>query len=409
MPTAGRIDRHALPTVIALVICMFIIPIGCRTLDVTEHWREPNWSFSRRVANIAVLRPIAPKSARESALIDAAKPLIWSAEMLSLSLPKETPGAEDCVDALREAISSYLETSGLHAIDFTDTDRALADQSELMAVGADYILHTTISKWGRGYFILQSWVRVELQCQLVRAADGVVVWDGAVETTRATGILQMAKAAGSVLYSTPVAGIPYAPISAVTGPLSRMRGTVYYDLLRDSARNLTNHICPNLLEPCGCDLCKHGKGSGLLAKLFSGSGEDTNNSETLAIQALVVGSEDSVTKKKVIFFEGDRVEVIALAPKDANVSFDFGNHHRAIPMVRGGAVDRAEYRDYALFRGIHVIDQNDTEELRPVSDELFIRVYAALTNRVGPPIEHLIEPILVRRGTSPPLGDNLKK
>lgn len=386
----GQSNRPQLSPVAIFIILIFAMACpSCLTLNIKDRWREKTWNFSRRIANIAVLKPEVRGNARESALLQVARPLIWTAEMLSLSFPpRGTPVAVECTDALRQAIGSHLETSGMHVINYDDTDEAVASGRDLVEVGADYLLHVTIENWSRGYLVVQSWVRIRISCQLVRLADGVVVWDGDIETTRATGLLQIGKTAWSLFYSTPVAGIPYAPISALTGPLARIRGTVYYDLLRDSARNLTNHMCPNVLEPCQCDRCSKDQSTNAFFTLLKRRRDVQQDTEAATrqnfVQAVVVGRDDSLTGLPVKFRVGDRFEVLAIAPRDAIVSFDAGNHHRGMPMVRRGFIEREGYNNLALFHGVHDVDSDDFEDISPGSAGLEIRVYAVSETQLHP-------------------------
>ncbi|MBI3820475.1 MAG: hypothetical protein HY286_17430 [Planctomycetes bacterium] len=385
--------------VVLWILCICFASTACRTIDIHETWREQNWSFSRRVANIAILNPTVSDSAHESPLLYAARPFIWISELISFRLPGLTPTAETCVAPLRSALSSYFETAGLHAIDTTDVDGARETDRDLREVGADYALHTTIAKWSRGYFIIQSWVRIQLECQLVRLADGVVVWDGVIETTRAKGLLQLASPGLKFVVPIPPTAGPYLSLSALTGPLAMIRGSVYYELLRDAARNLTRHICPGVIERCTCNLCHGTEGQDIVSVLLdtlAAGKPDPGLRQNYIIQAIVAGSKDD-KNERVVYRAGDRVDVLAIAPMRAMVSFDFGSYHRGIPMICRGEIDREGYKNYGLFQGLHIIDPTDIRELPDGTNEIALRIDAVIANSPAEISTFSLDPIAIVR------------
>ncbi|MFN0204715.1 MAG: hypothetical protein ACKVS6_00185 [Planctomycetota bacterium] len=345
------------------VILLFGASIGCRNLEIQERWREPGWAFSRRLQNVAVLEPVVAPYVGESPLMYAVLPFSYVTQLLTLRWPERAEAPFELIDSLRITLASHLESLGLHSIEISDVNDAVANQRHLMEVGADYALHTRIIKWERGYLILGSWIRIVIDCQLVRLNDGAVVWDGTVESTRQAGIIQLGSMAWSLAASAPVAGVPVGQISALTGPLARLRGGVYREIIRDLARLLALHISPSVLEPCRCNLCedateKREEEAEERAEqmLEEGAIAHINNpvrGDSPVVQAVVSGGNGRP------FHPGDIIEVFAVAPAHAVVSFDLGKLYFNIPMLLQGRVTRDGRTDLGLFRGSYVIEERD--------------------------------------------------
>lgn len=367
---AGIVRRSA---ALVFIILMIGASLGCRNLDIQERWREPGWGFSRRVQNVAVLQPVVAPHVGESPLLYAVLPFSYVTQLVSVRWPERAEAPHELLDSLRNTLSSHLESLGLHSIENSDVNEAVENHRHLMEVGADYALHTRIIKWERGYIILGSWVRIVIECQFVRLSDGAVVWDGTVESTRQAGIIQLGSMAWSATFSAPVAGVPLGQISALTGPLARLRGSAYREIVRDLARLLALHISPTALEPCRCNLCedttemREEQAEERAEQMFK-DGLITNINDPVSpdspvVQAVVSGGVERP------FHPGDIIEVFAVAPAHAIVSFDLGKLHINIPMLLQGRVTRDARTDLGLFRGSFVIESDDVRA-SPVAIEV---------------------------------------
>lgn len=337
---------------VAAALLLFVASAACRNLQIEERWREPRWSFARRLQNIVILEPQVAPTAHESPLLYLVLPLSYAAQLLTIRLPQRAQDASELVSELRATIASHMESGGLHAIDLKDVDEAYQNHWPMVQVGGDYLLHTRIVKWERGYIVLGSWVRVVIESQLVRLSDGAVVWDGTVESTRQAGLLQLGSQLYSLTFSAPVAGAPVGQVSALTGPLARLRGGAYREIVRDIARLLSLHLAPAPIELCPCTLCADAR-AGQLAKLEAHGGALPVPGGSPVLQAVVAGGTVAP------FVPGDVIEVIAVAPEDAIVSFDVGSLKTNIPMVAQGRVVRPEQEGLALFRGRYVVAASD--------------------------------------------------
>ena len=92
---------------------------------------------------------------------------------------------------------------------------ALADQ-----LGADLLLRGTVTNWGKGYALVQSWVKAELQLELVDPTSGEVIWSQKKKNTRQAGILKVP--AGYKAFATaPISGMKTSHLERVASHLSR--------------------------------------------------------------------------------------------------------------------------------------------------------------------------------------------
>lgn len=333
---------------------------GCRNLEIIEYSRERDWAFSRRIENVAVLEPGVGDSARESILLYPVAPLAYAAQLLSLTWPERAPESHECTKLLRESLVSQLEAAGVHAISTEDVDLTVSERRNLLTAGADYVLHSTIRGWDRGYLVLGSWVRVVIDIQLVRLADGVVVFDGSLETTRPAGLFQIVGGAFSLVFSTPIGGLPIGQVTTVTGPLSQIHGSSYGHVVRDAAGHFARHIQPDALDACVCIRCldrrseeagrrESIKNAGEASAFF----ERMIQNSTEVSEAVIAGPENE------LYTPGMVLRVYAVAPPDATVSFVLGDRHTPIPMMRRGSVSRPFESRLELYEGIHVIDESD--------------------------------------------------
>ena len=77
-----------------------------------------------------------------------------------------------------------------------------------------------MTDWGRSYAVVQSWVKAELQLELVDAASGTVLWSEKKRNTRQAGILKGPTGYKSVV-TAPITGMKKSNLERVQVHLAR--------------------------------------------------------------------------------------------------------------------------------------------------------------------------------------------
>lgn len=153
----------------------------------------------------------APGRARLAILPFAAKRQAW----------------QPAADALRQHMAASLQESHFDILELQRIDAALKDRGwapgqpvAADALDADVLLRGTVTDWGRSYAVVQSWVKAELQLELVDAASGTVLWSKKKRHTRQAGILKGPTGYKSVV-TAPITGMKKSNLERVQVHLAR--------------------------------------------------------------------------------------------------------------------------------------------------------------------------------------------
>ena len=136
--------------------------------------------------------------------------------------------------ALRSSVAADLAASDFDVVELQRIDAVLeelgwkADRpldpamliqaSELLKT--DLLLRGTVTKWGRTYAVVESWVKAGLRLELLDAQSGEVIWSAAKNETRQAGILK-GPTGYSSLVTAPVMGLRTSNLERVGGNLAR--------------------------------------------------------------------------------------------------------------------------------------------------------------------------------------------
>ena len=99
------------------------------------------------------------------------------------------------------------------------------------ALGADVLLRGIVTNWGRSYLVVQSWVKAELQLELIDAQSGEVLWSEKKKNRRQAGILKGPTGIKS-LATAPITGLKGSNLERVANHLTR---SLVEDLSRSPA------------------------------------------------------------------------------------------------------------------------------------------------------------------------------
>jgi hypothetical protein len=88
------------------------------------------------------------------------------------------------------------------------------------ALDVDAVLTGTVTKWGRTYRIVQSWVKAELQLDLLDAPSGEVIWSEKRANTRQAGILK-GPTGYKAIVTAPIMGMKGVHLERVANHLTR--------------------------------------------------------------------------------------------------------------------------------------------------------------------------------------------
>ncbi len=144
--------------------------------------------------------------------------------------------------ALRTYLAADLEDSPFDIIELRRVDDALKTlgwkedepvpkdlslQALAKTLGADALLQATVTDYGRSYAVVESWVKAELQADLIDAQSGAVIWSEKKKNSQTSGLLK-----GPTGYSS----IVTAPIIGLkAGNLERVANNLTHTLAEDLA------------------------------------------------------------------------------------------------------------------------------------------------------------------------------
>lgn len=151
------------------------------------------------------------------------------------------PAWQKAAASLRTYLAADLQESPFEILELQRVDAALTElgwkegeplpeslplQTLAQRLGADSLLRGTVTNFGRTYAVVESWVKAELQVDLVDASSGTVVWSQKQKDSRTAGILK-----GPTGYK-----------SLATAPLTAMKSSH----LERVSNNLTHKIAEAL-------------------------------------------------------------------------------------------------------------------------------------------------------------------
>ena len=194
----------------------------------------------RRVAE-AVARqfvsdmPNPPMSATASSASQASRQELGAVRLAILPFQAKRADWEKGAEALRADLVVSLQESPFDTVELHQIDAALRQhgwsEGQLLPanlslatlahdLGADLLLRGTVTNWGRGYAVLESWVKAELQLELIDPASGEVLWSEQKKNTRQAGIFKV-PAGYKAIVTAPIAGMRTSHLERVASHLGR--------------------------------------------------------------------------------------------------------------------------------------------------------------------------------------------
>ena len=138
-------------------------------------------------------------------------------------------------DQLRRYLAAHLQESPFEIVEDQRVDAALASagwqQGQPLpetfslpdfakTVGADAVFRGEVTGWGRTYAVVESWVKAEVQADLVDAASGAVIWSEKKKNERQSGILKGPTGYTSIV-TAPIMGMKASNLDRVADDLTR--------------------------------------------------------------------------------------------------------------------------------------------------------------------------------------------
>ena len=93
-------------------------------------------------------------------------------------------------------------------------------------LGADVLARGTVTNWGRGYAVVESWVKAELMLELVDPKTGEVIWSEKKKNTRQAGLFKL-PAGYKAVVTAPLQGLKTSHLERVASHLTE---TMVHDL-----------------------------------------------------------------------------------------------------------------------------------------------------------------------------------
>ena len=148
-----------------------------------------------------------------------AKRAAWTAPAMRLR--------EHLIASLQESVFDVLELqrvdAALKARGWTEgqpVPQALPLGEVARELGADALLRGAVTKWGRTYLIVQSWVTTGMALELVDAASGEIIWSAERTNRRQAGLLKGPTGYQS-LVTAPLIGLKGSHLDLVATHLAR--------------------------------------------------------------------------------------------------------------------------------------------------------------------------------------------
>lgn len=152
-----------------------------------------------------------------------------------LPLEVKQKGWSKSAPMLRAFLAASLQESSFEVVELQRVDAALKELGwsegeplpatlsipELAeTLGADAVLTGTVTQWGRTYFIVQSWVKAELQLDLLDAPSGEIIWSKKRANTRQAGILK-GPTGYKAIVTAPIMGMKGSHLERIANHLTR--------------------------------------------------------------------------------------------------------------------------------------------------------------------------------------------
>ena len=144
------------------------------------------------------------------------------------------PAWRKAASSLRAYLAADLQDSPFEILELQQVDAALASlgwkeadplpdgpalQQLAKTLGADTILRGTVTGFGRTYAVVESWVKAELQVDLVDAQSETVIWSEKQKESRTAGILKGPTGYKS-LATAPISGMKTSNLERVSNNLT---------------------------------------------------------------------------------------------------------------------------------------------------------------------------------------------
>lgn len=190
-----------------------------------------------RVADIAVrhaIKGLPNPPWTGTAHEDVRAPIGRAVRLAVLPFAVKKPAWQKAAALLRTYLAADLQGSPFEILELQQVDAALAqlgwkegeplpDNLSLSALaqtlGADSVLRGMVTNYGRTYAVVESWVKAELQVDLVDAHSGTVVWSEKQKDSRTAGILKGPTGYKSIV-TAPISGMKTSNLERVSNHLT---------------------------------------------------------------------------------------------------------------------------------------------------------------------------------------------
>lgn len=315
----------------AVGAALFTLLAACSTSDVTLR-SDPDLPRLRAQGYRIAVLPFAVSAAEEDFLTGALAPVgdILALEVGGGGLPtRERIGA-----LMRQQVIGWLGQSDFEVVEPWASDTALAhrglageslrDRARAGEVAAllqvDGVLYGDVTRWNRGYYVVESRTEVGLQLELVDGAAGRSLFLTERVERRTAGLR----------------GGPTGFASAATEPIAGLRGSHLRELMRAASRGAALDLAGDVGEaPLAADAPR------------------------LSFVSVALPHEGPLRP-------GDRLDVLALGTPGCEVRFDLGALRRAVPMEQVD-VHGDPRGDRASYAGHYVVQPGENARDLPVS------------------------------------------
>lgn len=117
-----------------------------------------------------------------------------------------------------QQVDAALEALGWHEGEPLPEPLKLDELAQ--ALGADAVIKGKVTRWGRTYLVVQSWVKAEMEIELLDAASGATIWSKSRQNSRQAGILKGPTGIKS-LVTSPVTGLKSSNLDRIAKHLTR--------------------------------------------------------------------------------------------------------------------------------------------------------------------------------------------
>lgn len=198
---------------------------------------QPTVKF-RRVAEVAARRVLEGMPNPPMTLASQPAPHLERGKVRLALLPLGAKRAnwQPQAERARMDLAVSLQESPFEIVELQQVDAALTSQgwskgqplprdlsldALAKALGADVVLRGAMTDWGRSYFVLESWVKAELELELLDTRSGERLWSKKRKNTRQAGLFKGPTGLNAIV-TAPITGLSRSRLDQVASRLAQL-------------------------------------------------------------------------------------------------------------------------------------------------------------------------------------------